>query len=149
MIASPVIPLGVADRPDHGDLVGDGCQASHVLGEIDAGGLRGDRFELTANLGRGQRFGIESFVVRRAAIQPDQDAALRGHRQSGGASFGAPAQTTEDRSAQQAAEAELEKIPASHSRTVEIAAHGLFPATRVGLDRSSQHFNLQTQIRAY
>ena len=43
VVARAVVALVVADRPHDGELVGDRRQPLHVLGEVDAGDLGGDR----------------------------------------------------------------------------------------------------------
>ena len=71
VVAGAVIVLVVANRADDRQLVADGRQPRHVLGEEDSGDLRVDRLELAANFGRSVGLGIEGFEVARPAVQPE------------------------------------------------------------------------------
>ena len=73
-----------------GQLVHDLGLQRHVLADLDAGDVRGDRLELAADLGRGVRLHVVAVDVRRPAAQPDHDdrlaaAGFRGRGGRGGA----------------------------------------------------------------
>ena len=120
MIAGPVIPLVVADRADHGRLVGDARQPRHDLRVVDAGDLRPDHAELAANLGRRVRLGVEGLVMRRPAVHPDEDAAAR--RRSLGARRGAEADEIGEAGPGESAQAELQGV-ATRQHHVEVSVN--------------------------
>ena len=103
-------------------------RARHVLGEEHAGRSRGDRLELAANFRRRVGLGVERLVVRRAAVEPDQDARRRlgrlARRALGVAGFGDSAAWPASRSRSTSpppakpAEAELQAVAAREAFAV-------------------------------
>ncbi len=78
VVAGAVVALVVADGAHHGQLVGDARRAACRCCEKSMPGTAcADGLELAADLLRRFRLGVEGLVVRRPAVQPDEDAALR------------------------------------------------------------------------
>ena len=76
MVAGTMIALVVPYRPDDGKFVRDRSHLFHVLGIVNAADLGLNRLELAADFNRSQRLGVESLVVGRTAIQPNQNARV-------------------------------------------------------------------------
>ena len=77
-VAADVVVVVVGrDRPHDGQLVGDPRGARQQLAELDAGHVGLDRLERPADLGRGAGLGVEGLVLRRPALQPEEDHVLR------------------------------------------------------------------------
>jgi hypothetical protein len=74
MIAAAMIRVLVADRADDGEFVEHLRELGDGLAEMNARDGGRDRLESAANFRRRVRFRIESFVMRRPAIEPDHDA---------------------------------------------------------------------------
>ena len=74
VIAAAVIGVFVADGADGGEFVGDLGEFGDHFTEVKAGDGGFDGFQIAANIGGGVGFGIETFVVTWAAIEPDEDA---------------------------------------------------------------------------
>jgi hypothetical protein len=132
MVAAAVIRVFVANGTYNRELVGGLGEIRHRLAELHAGNRGGDRLELTANLRRCIGLGIERFVMRWPAIEPDQDAVdllatgLGGH---GGRHGGVRSQAEYVRQPepQQAADAELQKVSTRHSGTVASEVNHFVP----------------------
>ena len=122
VVAGAVVALVVADRADDRQLVGDGRQARQVLREVDAGNLRVDRRELAAEFLRRVRLGIEGFVVGGAAVQPDQDAAVRLAVESARTGAGTAAAERGQAAAEDAAQTELKTVAASDAVAIRDAS---------------------------
>ena len=77
-VAAGVVQVAVgAERADDGDLVGDGGGARQQLAEVDARHGRLDRLEFAADFGGRVRLGVERLVLRRPALEPEEDDVLR------------------------------------------------------------------------
>lgn len=85
MIPRAVVVLIVRDRPDYGKMVEGFCELRKFVAEVNAGNCSRDGSEFSSNLGRGVRLWVESFVMRRTAIQPNEDAAGVGRSRCAGA----------------------------------------------------------------
>ena len=77
-----VRPLVVMERPDDGQLLGVLRQQRQVLAILDARRSRGNRLELSPNIGGSIRLRVKRLVVAHAAPGIDHDAGL-GLRRAG------------------------------------------------------------------
>src|SRR5262249_59334105 len=85
-----VVVVGV-DGADDGEGVGRGGGARQQLAEVDDGNGGADWLEGAADFGGGVGLGVEGFVLRRAAGQPEEDdvlGAAEGRVGGGGAGVG-------------------------------------------------------------
>ena len=125
MIAGPVIALVMADRADDRQFVGDRPQSHHVLRQLHPGDTGVDRLELASELRRGGRFGVEGFVMSRATVHPDQDAAFGPpHRRLATLPGGAlQSKGIGQAAAEQGPEAELQAVSPGATLAVGLACH--------------------------
>src|SRR5262245_12746304 len=88
MVAGTVVALFMSNRSNHGELVRAGGQAWQCFAKLNAGNLGGNRRQLPADLGRRIWLRVEGFEMRRATVQPNQNAALGRRTNSGRRSLG-------------------------------------------------------------
>src|SRR5690606_27860392 len=113
-----------ADRADDRQLIGHAGQFRQALAELDAGDGCADRLPLAADLGRRQRFGIEGLVVRRTAVEPDQNATLRlAASSTAGRRRRLRTQGADQPSTYEAPKAQLQAIASLHSFAVSGGRH--------------------------
>lgn len=74
--ADVVVVIVRTHRTDDGQLVGVSCGARQQLAEANAGNVGCDRPEGAADFRRRVRLRIERFVLRRSALQPQEDDVL-------------------------------------------------------------------------
>src|SRR5688572_13067990 len=74
MITAAMVRIAVTDRPDDRELVRGLGELRDGLAELNSRDFGWNRLELTADLGRSLGFRIESFKMRRTAVQPHEDA---------------------------------------------------------------------------
>ena len=124
MVSTTVVGILVADGANNREFVCDLGKQRNGFAEVHAGDSGGNGFEFATDIGRCLWFWIKGFVMRGAAVQPDQNAVggFSGASTEGG---GICTITKQFRKAQtsESAEAELQEISASKSVAVEGAVH--------------------------
>ena len=120
MIAATVVGILVADRADDGHLVERLGQSRHSLAELNTRHRGWDGIKFTAHIGRGIRLRVEHLIMRRATVEPDEDAVhlIRACLADGPGRFGPQSNQVAHAQAKNAPDAELDEIPARYSRTV-------------------------------
>ena len=129
VVAGAVVALVVADGADDGELVGDGGELFHGLGEVDAGDIRFNRLVVAPDFLGGVGLGIEGLVVAGAAVHPDEDAARLGLGDAVERGAAAEAEGIDQATADEGAQAESEAVSAGDRFAVAVDGHRFGPLT--------------------
>src|SRR5436190_9355300 len=120
VIPAAMVRIFVADGTNHGELVRDFCEFRDGFAELNAWNFCRDGFEFATNFGRGVRLGIERFIMRRAAVHPDEDAVNVFSRAfaPGFRAVRAESKKIAESKAERATQADLDEIAPGHATTV-------------------------------
>jgi hypothetical protein len=144
MISASVIWIFMTDRANHREFVRNPCEVGQGFAKVNAGQRRGNGFEFAPDFRGCVRFWVKRLVVRRTAIEPDQDAVegrgLRAPKSAGQRRLGAAGsvrgplclgcqgtglQESVETEAAERPEADLQEIPPLNALAVGGCSHGV------------------------